>query len=328
MSSRRRLLLPLLAVLLILAAVAAVLYFRHSAGVATATVTRGSIQVTVETVGRLKPENQVAVTSPLDGTIQLLAVQTGDVVRQGDIVATLDPAPYQAAVDQAQAAVAAAEADLNVQEQIKNPTTEQTTAKLQASQKLDQARQSLQQAQDNLVKTLVLAPQNGTIVDVGVSNGGRIAAGTPVVQLADLSKLVLSVDLDEVDFPRVQTGMTAQIRFDAFPGQEIDGTITRISPVAQTSGGTTTFPLTVSFQPPPAVELRPGMNASVSIQTAVRQNVLLIPEAALRTVGQRTFVTVVTGGTQQEREIKVGLRSGGQVEVASGLAEGDRVVLH
>ncbi|HET7037344.1 MAG TPA: hypothetical protein VFI42_16785, partial [Thermomicrobiaceae bacterium] len=61
---------------------------------------------------------------------------------------------------------------------------------------------------------------------------------------------------------------------------------------------------------------------------AIRQNVLLIPQQALRTVGERTFVMLVKNGHHEEREIQVGLSSGGQVEVASGLSEGDRVVLH
>ena len=71
----------------------------------------------------------------------------------------------------------------------------------------------------------------------------------------------------------------------------------------------------------------PGMNANVTIKAAVRQNVLLIPERALQTVGSRTFVTIITPDSRQEREIQIGLRSGGKVEVASGLVEGNKIVL-
>ena len=69
------------------------------------------------------------------------------------------------------------------------------------------------------------------------------------------------------------------------------------------------------------------MNANVTIKAALRQNALLIPERALRTVGSRTFVTLITPDARQEREIQIGLRSHGQVEVASGLAEGDKILL-
>jgi len=199
---------------------------------------------------------------------------------------------------------------------------------LQASQNLDAAREELAKAQDALASSLILAPSDGTIVDVQTAPDAPVGQGTTVVDMANLSSLVLSTNVDEIDFPHVSDGMPASFRLDAYPGTQIDGTITDISPVAKTTGGTTTFPATISFTAPENLVLRPGMNANVSIKTAIRNNVLLVPESALRTVGNRTFVTLIRDGKQTEIEIQIGLRSNGQVEVASGLSEGEKVVLH
>jgi len=328
-AARRRLLMLAITALVVIAVV--VVYLLTRGGTEqTATVTRGSIQVTIQTVGRLAVKDPVAVRSGVSGSVKLLAVQVGDSVKAGDVVAVLDPAPYQQALNQAEQEETDAETALNVLEQglPPNPNADQTAQRLAAVQKVDEAKAAVKTAQDNLAATLVLAPADGTIMSVPVSAGSQVPSGAEIAQEADLSNLQLNVDLDEVDFPNVTTGMNASIRLDAYPANEITGTIQRISPVAQTSGGTTTFPLTIGFSPPAGVALRPGMNASVSIQSKVRDNVLLVPQQALQTVGDRTFVTVVSNGHHEEREIRVGLSSGGKTEVASGLSEGEKVVLH
>ena len=296
----------------------------------TAKVTRGSLDATVETVGQLAARNPVAVRSTLSGTVKVLAVKPGDTVQAGDVLVQIDRTPFDNAVQQAQIQLTNAETALNLAtvQAGNNPSVQQTATKLQADQNVNAAQQALQQAQNQIAATLILAPSDGTIVDVQTATGAPVGQGSTVVDMANLSDLTLSIDIDEIDVPHVTTGMTVSFRLDAYPGTTVDGTITKVSPVAQTSGGTTTFPATVTFKSPDGLLLRPGMNANVSIQTAVRKNVLLIPQSAIRTVGKRTFVTVVSNGTQTEHEIQIGLSSGGQVEVASGLNEGDTVVVH
>ena len=329
--NRRRWLLTAAVVVILGVVVFAVVYsISRNTNVRTAIVTRGSLAATIQTTGRLAAKNPVAVRSDVSGTVQTVAVSPGDPVKAGDVLVQLDRAPFDAAIQQAQKQLANAESALNLAETAagNNPTPQQTADELQADQNVKAARQELASAQDQLTSSLILAPSDGTIIDVQTAKGAPLGQGSTVVDMANLSALNLSIDVDEIDFPHVSSGMKATFRLDAYPGTEISGTITNVSPVAQTSGGTTTFPATITFQTPDGLVLRPGMNANITIQTAVRQNVLLIPESALRTVGQRTFVTIVQSGNQVEREIQIGLRSNGMVEVASGLAEGERVVLH
>ncbi len=329
--NKRRWLMAATIIVVVAAIVAIAVYaLNRNGSVRTATVQRGSLSATIQTTGRLSAKNPIAVRSNTSGTVQTVAVNAGDSVKSGDVLVQLDRTPFDDGIDRAQAQLANAEAALNLAESNagSNPTPQQTADKLQAAQNLDAAKQELANAKSQLSSSLVLAPVDGTIIDVQTAKDAPIGQGSTIVDMANLSDLNLSVDVDEVDFPHVQNGMAATFRLDAYPGTEIDGTITNLSPVAQTSGGTTTFPATITFKTPEGVDLRPGMNANVTIKTAVRQNVLLIPEAALRTVGQRTFVTILENGKQTEIEIQIGLRSNGMVEIASGLAEGQKVVLH
>jgi RND family efflux transporter MFP subunit len=330
--NRRRPILVAGAIVIIVAAIAVIAFFliNHGTSARTTKVTRGSLEATIETVGQLQARDPVAVHSTLNGTVKLVAVKPGDVVQSGDVLVEIDRTPFDAAVQQAESQLANAETALNLAEMQagSTPTAQQTATKLQADENVAAAKRELQQAQSQIASTLILAPANGTIIDVQTAAGTPVGQGTTVVNMADLSDLTLSVDIDEIDIPHVTKGMTATFRLDAYPGTTISGTLSDVSPIAQTSGGMTTFPATVTFKAPNGVVLRPGMNANVSIETAVRNNVLLIPQSALRTVGQRTFVTVVTNGKQTDREIQIGLSSGGEVEVASGLNEGDTVVLH
>lgn len=329
--NRRRWLLTAAIVLVLAAAVAIAVYSitRHG-GVKTATVTRGSLSATIQSTGRLAAKNTISVRSSVTGTAQIVAVRPGDAVKAGDVLVQLDRTPFDQAISQAESQLVNAEETLNLAEINggANPSADQTATTLRAAQNLKAAQQQLAKAKDQLASSLILAPVDGTIIDVQTANGAPVGQGSTVVDMANLSSLDLSVDVDEVDFPHVTNGMTATFRLDAYPGTQIKGTITNVSPVAQTTGGTTTFPATITFQAPSGLALRPGMNANVTIQTAVRQNVLLIPESALRTVGQRTFVTVVKNGRQTDQEIQIGLRSNGMVEVASGLTQGQKVVLH
>lgn len=324
----RRLILIATGVLLVAAVVAAFLLATRSEP-RTAVVERGSLEATVETVGRLVPRNPITVRSPVSGQVQLVAVSPGDAVEEGDVIAQLDPEPFEEEIRRAEEQVASAEAALNLAEQRAgdNPSPEQLSARLTAEQQLRDAQRALDDARAALDASIILAPRAGTVLQVQTAEGAPLGTGAEVAQIADLHDLELQVDLDEIDLPHVPLDAPVTFTLDAYPSEEIEGRLERISPTAETSGGTTTFRATVRFTLPEGLVARPGMNADVSIKTAVRPDVLLIPESALRTVGRRTFVTVLVDGEEEEREIRIGLRSGGLVEVASGLTEGERVVI-
>jgi RND family efflux transporter MFP subunit len=165
------------------------------------------------------------------------------------------------------------------------------------------------------------------VLEVLVVAGEPVSASNPIAIIALPSQLELIADVDELDLPNVQPGANVRFRLDAFPATEVEGRVASTSPQAEVRGGATVFAATIAFAPQPALDLRPGMNADVTIITAARENVLLVPDRALRTVGERSFVTVVTDDGEEEREVTLGYRGPGQVEIVAGLAEGERVVL-
>jgi multidrug efflux pump subunit AcrA (membrane-fusion protein) len=138
----------------------------------------------------------------------------------------------------------------------------------------------------------------------------------------------LVADVDELDLPNVGVGAVVRFRLDAFPATEIEGRVVSTAPQARQQGGATVFPTTIEFDAPDDLDIRPGMNADATIVTAERAGVLIIPERALTTVGERVFVDVLVDGDVEEREVTLGYRGGGQVEVVDGLAEGDEVLLN
>lgn len=317
------------ALVILFVVIALYVRLRDNASTDTAPVERGQLEVVIETVGRLSPQEAATVHAEASGRVATVAVAVGDQVSVGDVVVELSPESFDNAIRQAEEQLERAEQGLNIAEQNRSEpeTPEQLATRLEAEQRVRDAERALTQAEENKQKSLILAPEAGTVLEVHTSDGATISAGVPVVTIANLRNMKLDIQIDEIDIPLVTSGMPATFRLDAYPAVEIEGVVQRLSPVAQTSGGATTFPATIEFDAPEDLLLRPGMNANVRVQTAVRENVLLVPEQALRTVGNRVFVEVVNGNDTEEREIVIGLRSQGMVEVASGLMEGEQVVL-
>ncbi len=294
----------------------------------TQEVTRGDIEVTIETVGTVQLRDLVQLTSPATSRANLVTVLPGDEVREGEVLVELDQAPFDAAIEEAEAAVQQAETNLSVIEATDAPTTPETIAeRVQAQQQVEQARRALERAESTRAERLVLAPFDGTIINVGVGEGDTVGENSELVQIAELEEFELVLDIDEVDLPLIEPGADAQVVLEAYPDQVISSEVYSIARRAEIVGGTTVFPATIRFQALDGIMILPGMNAEVEITTDVRENVLLLPEGSFQTVGRRTFVDVVVDGDVQRREIRTGIRSGGMVEIADGLEEGDEVAV-
>jgi HlyD family secretion protein len=206
-----------------------------------------------------------------------------------------------------------------------NTPTPEDVASAEAQVKQDEA--SLLQAQGQLAQASIVAPFDGTVADVYTQVGQQASTSTEVVALADLSKLNLAVTLAEVDMPKVKAGQPAEITFDAEPSQVFTGTVTEIDLVGTTTSGVVNYAATISIDHPTDT-LRPGMNASVSIIVQHRENVLLVPNRAVRSVGKTKTVTVVNGEQSSAVSVTLGLSGDTQTEVVDGLHEGDVVVIN
>ncbi len=299
-----------------------------SSGGQTAIVRRGSLETTIETSGRLVARRTASVVSAASGTVRIVAVREGEQVRKGDVLVVLDDAAMRAEVTRAERAVEAAETRVGVARQ-RAQSDDKALPDLAAAQNdADSARAALVAAQDRLAATLVVAPFDGIVAGVRVSEGNGFGGGEVIV-LADPSELYVSADLDEVDRPLVTEGQAAAVTVSAFPGATLKGQIAALSSSAQSRGGSTVYPLQITFERPAdkPLALLPGMTVDLRIVTNAREDVLIVPSTAVRRAGERQYATVRRDGRDTEAEVRTGARAGGDVEIASGLNEGEVVVL-
>lgn len=293
----------------------------------TVTVRRTTLQSTVQTTGKLVARRAASISSIAGGAVQRVPVREGDRVRRGDVLAILATQPALGDVARAERQVEAAETQLAAAEQRAVNDAGALPAAAQASRDLADARAGLAAARERLAATQILAPFDGLVATVRVTEGATYTPGAEAFTMVDPSSLVVSADLDEVDRPHVNPGQAATFTVLAFPGQPLAGTVAALSDVATTRGGTTIFPVTIDFTKPPELALLPGMGVEVTLVTEARANVLVLPDSVIRRKGDRQYVVVRANGRDQDVEVRAGVRAGGEVEIAAGLHEGDVVVL-
>lgn len=327
----RRLLL-IGAVLLVLAAAIALFVQRSESKprYETEEVKRGRLEVTVSATGNLQPTNQVDVGSELSGIIDKVFVDVNDQVKRGQVLARLDTrrledqvARSRAALVAAEAAVAQARATLQdaranlarleevarlsggkVPSQAELETGRANVAKAEAALRsaeagVEQARATLRTDETNLAKASIRSPIDGVVLMRKVEPGQTVAASlqAPVLfTLAeDLTRMELQVNVDEADVGQVKPGQQATFTVDAWPGRKYPAVIERVAYGSQVTEGVVYYPTTLRVNNDD-LSLRPGMTATAEILTAVRDDVLLVPNAALRFTPRSNAGTKKKGG--------------------------------
>jgi HlyD family secretion protein len=263
-------------------------------------VKRGHITSTVSAAGKIQPETEVDISANVSGKIVRLGVKEGDAVEQGQFLVQLDRNRYQALVDQAQAQLASAQARL-VEAQAEyrrirqlydaNLASEADLEAIEARKDVEQANYKasqayLEKAQDDLSKTTILAPMSGTVSQLNSEEGEVVLgteqfSGTVIMTIADLSRMEAEADVDETDIVDVAVGQPAHIEVDALPDTVLSGQVTEIASSAYTLGRGTQEEVT-NFKVKVAIldrisSLRPGMSATVDVETASHENVLYVP---------------------------------------------------
>jgi HlyD family secretion protein len=330
----------------------------------TAAVTRGSITQAVTATGTLNPVVNVQVGSQISGNISKLYVDFNSPVKSGQTVAEIDPAVFQAAVLQAQGDLDNARAGLELA-QISQQRTQELVAKQNSAQsELDQANAALHQAEAQLkIKEgalekakvdldhcTITSPIDGIVISRSVDVGQTVAASlsAPVVFTIanDLSKMQIDAAVAEADIGGVDVGQKVDFTVDAFPRRTFHGDVVQVRNAPTTVQNVVTYDTVIGVNNAD-LKLKPGMTANVSIVGAQRDNVLKISNAALRfrppevtpppaaSRGPRAkpndhqierTVYVLRGASVTPVKIKTGISDGIFTEVTEGLNEGDRVV--
>ena len=193
------------------------------------------------------------------------------------------------------------------------------------------AQIALDQAKLNLTGSQLIAPFDGMVAVVSIQVGQQVSSSAEAVTLVNLSKLEAQVNVSETDLPNIKVGQSVQVTFDALTGQTFTGTVTNVALVGTTSSGVVNYPVTIALDQPGASaspsEIRPGMSANVSIVVERRDNILLVPNRAVKTSGKQKTVTVLKDGKSTQVTVTLELSGDTQSEVTSGLNEGDAVVI-
>jgi RND family efflux transporter MFP subunit len=322
MSERRRHSLLIILALVAVAVVAGLWLWIRRPSETVWVVRRDNLTASVDVPGRLIALRTLPLRASYETRVRLLAVAPGDRVRAGDIVAVLDDTPLLTRRAQAEQQLLQAEGTLS--------QVEATAAPLEARLRAEQQRREAARVYDEVTRQLaekyVLAPSDGIVTELLVSEGAPVTTGSILARLADTSVLGVSATIDEVDARFFAEATTVRVTVDALPGWQGRGEVIGRGESATQQAGIVGFPLLIRLAET-ASDLRPGMTATIHLDTIVRHDVLVVPERAIRTVGERAFVTVVTNGRREEREVTLGLRSSGLVEIAAGLAEGEQVLL-
>lgn len=200
----------------------------------------------------------------------------------------------------------------------------------QAKAEIARAKSALENANVQLSYATITAPIDGVIASVATEEGETVAAGMQAptfVTIIDLDRLQVDAYVDEVDIGKIQVGQHAVFTVDAFPADEFEGTVTAIYPKAIIQDNVVNYDVVVNVTTPYGDRLRPEMTANVTIFLETRKDVLAVPAKVVRRVRGKNVVYVLAGGQPEEREIKIGWKDNGWIEVAAGLQEGETVLL-
>jgi HlyD family secretion protein len=366
--------------------------------------TTRTIVETVSASGKIQPEIEVKISPDVSGEIIALYVKEGDKVKKGQLLVKIRPDVYESYLDRATASLNNSKANLSNTEArfvqaeqaykrntklhndkvISDADFEQIKSNYMVSKadveaarfNIKSAEASVKEAKDNLFKTTIFAPVDGTVSKLNVEEGERVVgttqmSGTEMMRIANLNSMEVNVDVNENDINRLSLGDTATIEVDAFIDKKFKGIVSEIANSANIVGSSadqvTNFSVKIRVLPESYASLvtdkslaspfRPGLSATVDIQTEKITNILTVPIQAVTTrddtdniekspavkIVKKTkekesektntksneffeYVFVVEAGKVKMQLVKTGIQDDQYIQILSGLTDGQEVV--
>ncbi|MGE0791874.1 MAG: efflux RND transporter periplasmic adaptor subunit [Sandaracinaceae bacterium] len=329
----------------------------------TAAVTRGEVLAGVEATGTVEPLRTVSVGPDVSGRIVAVHADYNDLVREGQVLVEIDPLPFRARQAEARARLSAARAGLRqatatledaerrarrfenlagtgaiAQQELdtaRNAVAQGEAAVSNARAQIALAQASLGSTDTDLERTSVRSPVDGVVLERAAEPGQAVAASfqppTLFVIAEDLTRMELRLAVDEADIGRVEPGQAATFTVDAYPERTFTAEVSSVRNAARTVQGVVTYEVVLAVDNTDRL-LRPGMTASARIATARAEDVLLVPNAALRFTppeheSEGTAVWVLRDGEPTRVEVESGLSDGTLTAVEGALEPGDEVLV-
>ena len=303
-----------------------------------ATAEKKKIQPYLETTGTLKADEEVTVSSEVDGIIRQIRVDEGSPVNKGTLLVEINEIDYildwkrsEAALKQAEANLANAKAEykrkntLYQEELITRQQFDDITTKIAlAEAEIDRAKATLSISKEKLTRTKVYSPLNGAVKEKRVSVGDYVRNGTPLLQLITINPLKLNFTISEKDAASIKIGQEVAFSVDSYADKQFKGRVNLLYPNVEEKTRT----LQAEALVPNADHLlKPGYFARTLIYTAAPREVVLAPITALLYDNAVIRIFVVDGDKARERVIKIGGKYGEFVEVLEGLKEMEQIVV-
>ncbi len=311
------------------------------------------IRKTSVVTGRIEPRNEVNIKPQINGIISELYKEAGQMVREGEVIARLKVIPDMGSLSSAESRLRLAELNLKQAETDYRREKQLYDKDLVSADEYDKVVQSLKQAEEEHAAakealevirdgvsstnatgstTLVRSTITGLILDIPVKVGNSVIQantmndGTTVATVADMSDLIFNGSIDETEVGALHEGMPMSITLGALPDYRSEAFLEYISPKAVEKNGSNQFEIKAALSRSSDVTIRSGYSANAEIVLQEAKGVLSLQESALEFRGDSTFVYLKTGEKQYEsRPVVTGISDGIDIEIKSGLKEGDVV---
>ena len=316
-------------------------------------VTRGTIVDKALAVGTIEPENEISIKSKVSGVVGHIYADVGAYVKIGDPILEVrpDPAPLELANAKRQVQISQVDADNLKKDLVRQESLHQS--KMISDKDYENYQMQAQDAElklkiavetlalmesgkvkigDTEIESIVKAPISGSILNRSVEVGDPVTPltsyqeGTVLMKMANMERLIFKGTVDEIDVGKMKEGMETELKVGALPGDTVRGFLRKIWLKAEKKDNATVFPIEILIPNKKNAVLRAGYSANADIIIQKKVNVLMIPERVVTMRNDSSFVSITLGPNKEEqRLIKTGLSDAINIEVVSGLKEGDEV---
>ncbi|CAJ1315118.1 efflux RND transporter periplasmic adaptor subunit [Paenibacillus nuruki] len=308
-------------------------------------VQKGEITVLIKGAGSIKPTSQTVVYADHEGNINQVNAKINTRVQKGQVLFTYKNKDNAKDITQQTNTLKQQQSDLqDKQEQYKQLVMNNATPT-----ELDSARLGIEKGKDDITVTEteiarlqkdqaapapLLSPISGTITKMSVSPGGAVSSGAEAFTIIDYQDLSATIQVDELDVLKIHQGLKATLQLDAIPEKTYNGKVSMIANEGAIKNGVSTFGVTIHLDQPG--EIKAGMSAQATILVEQKKNILVLPIESVIQQGNQYVVQKarVSAGTQNaqpdtttEQKVNIGIHDDSQIEIKSGLKEGDLVVI-
>ncbi len=317
-----------------------------------------TLRRTVVATGKVEPRDEVLIKPQISGIVSELHKEAGQLVRKGEVIATVKVIPELASLNSAESRVAVARLSLDQARTEQERTAALYAKGVVAAEEFEQGRtalrkaeEELRNAQDNLEitrngianryreqsNTQVRSTIDGMILDVPVKEGNSVIQantfndGTTIASVADMSDMLFRGKVDETDVGKLRSGMPVRLTVGAMQDVELAARLEYVAPKAAEENGLVLFEVKAAAAIPDSLFVRAGYSANAEIEILRREGVLVLPESCVEFEGDKAWVHVLTSEeeapeqTFERREVRTGISDGIDVEIVSGIDESDRI---